>query len=180
MMFIRDGYNEKYTQNTMSIGGIFTDRNLDADEFQDATGQAFVTNRRVDYAEKVTKAGKIFYRYNVITPLNHGLARQNKPIASGIPIQLTFQRARAEKSLIQITAKDDGDNAIVYTEKTVPIIDPTLSCYFVESVKIENFYAKTKMYDVSLDFLEYSVRRELLIESVSEYKLKLFEGKILL
>jgi len=177
MMFIREGYNEEYVNNAMSIAGIFTDRNLDADELQDTAGSAIISNRR-KFAEEFTRNGKKFYRYNIISSINHGLARQDKPLPSGIPIQLAFSRAVAEKGLIQVVAQDSGGNAYTYTEKTIPILNPILSCYFVESSKADELYSKVKMYDVNVDFLEASVRRELLMNNVSEHQFKVFEGII--
>ena len=50
-----------------------------------------------------------------------------------------------------------------------------LLCYFVESAAADSLYAKNKVYDVSLDFMDYSLRRELLLENISEFNLKLFE-----
>ena len=66
----------------------------------------------------------------------------------------------------------------MYPEKSVPLISPSLSCYFVESSKADSFYSKTKLYDVELPFLDYSVRRELLTEGISEHHVKLFEGNL--
>ncbi len=99
-----------------------------------------------------------------------------KPLPAGIPIQLTFNRALSTKGLLQIQDEDSSQNALSYDEKTIPLIDPILTCYFVESTKAEELYSKTKMYDVSVDFLDFSLRRELLMNSVSEHKLKIFEG----
>ena len=65
-----------------------------------------------------------------------------------------------------------------YENKVIPLINPILRCYFVESVEADRFYGKNKMYDVSLDFLDYSLRRELLLKGISQFNLKLFEGKV--
>ena len=99
-----------------------------------------------------------------------------------MPIQLTFNRSKAEKSLIQVVNKRKNDhNALVdwkYEQKIIPLINPLLVCYFVESTAADSFYGKNKMYDVSVDFLDYSLRRELLLENISEFNLKLFEGNL--
>ena len=176
MMFLREGYNEIFTNTTMSISGIFTDMNMDANELKTILGTSLVSNRRT-IAEEVTRDGVKYYRYNIIAPINHGLARQNKPMPSGIPIQLSFNRASSTKGLLQIADKNEANEAVSYNEKTIPLIDPILSCYFVESSKASELYSKTKMYDVTVDFLDFSLRRELLMNSVSEHKLKIFEGR---
>lgn len=163
----------------MSVEGIFTDRNMDANEFVGSAGDVHIANRR-EIATKVTHDGDDFYRYNIVTTLNHGLARQDKPLPTGIPIQLSFSRAIATKGLIQISGKKMNEKTksedFAYMEKTVPIINPILSCYFVESTKADQLYNKTKLYDVSVNFLDFSLRRELLMNGIDEHRLKIFEG----
>lgn len=106
------------------------------------------------------------------------VAHQDIPLPSGVPIQISFNRAAASKSLLQIAANDKDGNPFTYEKKVVPITSPVLSCYFVESERAEAFYAKSKLYDVSVDFPEYNIRRELLLDHVSNHKVKLFEGKL--
>ena len=96
---------------------------------------------------------------------------------------MTFNRAKAEKSLIQVVnkrlnRKTNAEEDWKYENKIIPLINPLLVCYFVESTAADSLYSKSKMYDVSLDFLDYSLRRELLLENISEFNIKLFEGKI--
>ena len=93
---------------------------------------------------------------------------------------MTFNRARSEKSLIQVVPQREVNGTATdyrYPNKTIPIINPILLCYFVESAKADSFYAKSKLYDVNVNFLDYSLRRELLLENIKEFNLKLFEGK---
>ena len=129
-------------------------------------------------AELVERDSQTFYRYNIVTCINHGLARQDKPLPSGIPIQLSFARADAKKSLLQVVA-NQGGKSYTYPHRTIPLLNPVMSCYFVESEKAAQMYSKTKLYDVNLNFLDYSIRRELLMNGVSDYNLKLFEGELL-
>ena len=175
MIFLREGFNENFVRTAMSVSGIFGDDNKDADELKSSASH--VTYRR-KIAEKVTRNGEDFYRYNIVTTINHGLARQKIPLPSGIPIQLIFKRAEAIKALLQISDQAKSGGSWTYDDKVISLISPTLSCYFVESAKADSFYAKTKMYDVSVDFLDYSLRRELLLDSVSEFSIKLFEGPL--
>ena len=94
---------------------------------------------------------------------------------------MTFNRSKAEKSLIQILKTRANANGVEspwkYEKKVIPLINPLLLCYFVESAAADSMYAKNKMYDVGIDFLDYSLRRELLLENISEFNIKLFEGK---
>ena len=72
----------------MSLFGIFSDKNRDLNEFvaengQLTTGGAVHVQERRKYAEEITRDGVKFYKYNLIVPINHGLARQEKPLPSG-------------------------------------------------------------------------------------------------
>ena len=183
LIFVRDSYDEQYIENSMSLSGIFSNKNRDLSEFTDENGltvggQIHVNERRT-YAEETTRDGVKYYKYHLVVPINHGLARQDKPLPASIPIQLTFNRSRSEKSLIQIinerTIKGSAQKWS-YPNKVIPLINPILKCYFVESAAADRFYNKNKLYDVSLNFLDYSLRRELLMQGVSQYNLKLFEG----
>lgn len=79
--------------------------------------------------------------------------------------------------MLQI-AKQQGGKDVTYDQQIVPLLAPVMSCYFVESEKADAFYAKTKLYDVSIDYYDCNIRRELLIDQVAEHKVKLFEGPI--
>ena len=89
LVFLRDSYNEEYLTKAMSVAGIFSDKNRDASDFTDKSGKlteggkAHIETRR-EGAEKVTRDGVNYYRYNLMACLNHGLARQDKPLPSGI------------------------------------------------------------------------------------------------
>ena len=97
---------------------------------------------------------------------------------NGVPIQISFNRAAANKALLQITKKDTNEKELKYEHQIIPLISPTLSCYFVESDKAKTFYSKTKLYDVSINFFDYNIRRELLLDNVAEHRVKLFEGRL--
>ena len=182
---MRDTYDENYIGSTMSLFGIFSDRNRDVNEFVGDNGSVtiggavHIKNRR-KYAEEIERDGVKYYRYHLVVPINHGLARQEKPLPASIPIQLTFNRSRSEKSLLQIIKQRTNSKGQkinwTYPNKVIPIINPILRCYFVESVEADRFYGKNKMYDISIDFLDYSLRRELLLQGISQFNLKLFEG----
>ena len=181
-LFFREGFNHESAEHSFAPEGYFSDYNRDTSDFMNQNGQisdggaAHIMERRL-YAIASTRDSVKYYRYYFCCSINHGLARQDKPLPSGIPIQLVFNRAKAAKSLIQIIAKR-GSSAYNYEHESVPLIRPLLECYFVESTKAESFYSKRKLYDVSLSFLDTSVRRELLSEGMSEYNLKLHEGPV--
>ena len=82
MLFLRESYNENFVRSSMGIAGIFSDCNMDADEFATTAGQYHVKSRR-QIAVEIERDGEKFYRYNIVTSINHGLARQEKPLPSG-------------------------------------------------------------------------------------------------
>ena len=87
-MFLRDTYNESYIGDTMSIFGIFENRNRDTAEFVNENGitvggAAHIKKRRM-YAEEITRDGVKYYKYHLVVPINHGLARQEKPLPAGL------------------------------------------------------------------------------------------------
>ena len=166
-------YNEPYAETTMEISGLFQDKNMDASELS----SPYVTTRR-RIAETFTKDNVKYYRYELCVGINVGLAKQEIPLPANVSIQICFNRAAAAKGLLQITEKDSNNKALTYDERTVPIISPTLSVYFVESANADTFYSKARLYDISIPFYDYNIRRELLLDNVSEHRVKLFQGPL--
>ena len=168
---------------------MFTDVNLDAKDMNSVW-----TNARRKTAQKVTRDSQDYYRYEMCMSLNIGLgliiaiimiilifllARQDIPLPTGVPITICFNRALATKSLLQIIKRPSGATKDAeYPDKIVTIISPVLACYFVESEKAEALYSKAKIYDISVDYFDYNIRRELLMDKISEHNLKLFEGPL--
>ena len=113
MIFTRDSFDECHITKNLSIAGVFESQNLDRTEFQGAVGSVHVANRR-KVADEVTRDGHKFYRYHIITAINHGLARQDKPLPSGVPIHLSFSRAAANKGLIQVKTNNKDNQAFTY------------------------------------------------------------------
>ena len=71
----------------MSMFGIFSDKNRDYSEFSNENvltegGRVHILERR-KYAQLITKDGVNYYKYDLTVPINHGLARQEKPLPSG-------------------------------------------------------------------------------------------------
>ena len=72
----------------MSIFGIFENRNRDLNEFVNESGALTIggtahVNKRRMYAEQTQKDGVKYYKYHLVVPINHGLARQDKPLPAG-------------------------------------------------------------------------------------------------
>jgi len=166
-------YNEPYAETTMELSGLFQDKNIDKDEL---SAPYVATRRRI--AEEIERDGSKFWRYELCVGINVGLAKQEIPLPANVPIQICFNRAAAAKGLIQIKDKDKDNKALAYTDRTIPISSPVLSVYFVESTAADSFYSKARLYDISVPFYDYNIRRELLIDHVAEHRVKLFEGPL--
>ena len=151
----RSLYNEPYSDIAQNISGIFNDSNMDTAELS----EPYIESRR-RYAEKLIKNEIVYYRYDLCLPLNLGLgmkfekikkflqmtvsrvsnqiysAKQNIPLPPGVPIQICFNRAKSSQALINTKV----DTEEKFESETIVILSPTLACYFVESVKADNFY----------------------------------------
>ena len=88
LIFLRDAYDANYVESSMSLFGIFSDRNRDVSEFVNKAGivtdggRAHIFERR-QYAEEIERDGVKYFKYHLVVPINHGLARQEKPLPSG-------------------------------------------------------------------------------------------------
>ena len=72
----------------MSLSGIFSDKNRDLSEFVNESGTVTVGGwshiaERRRYTDEITRDGVKYFRYHLLVPINHGLARQEKPLPSG-------------------------------------------------------------------------------------------------
>ena len=179
--FKKEAFNKPYDENAFTTEGYFEDRDHDlTDYFKNGKPTGASTAFKILFRQNAVpevRDGVTYYKYYFCCTINHGLAKQDKPLPAGIPITLTFNRTKAEKSLLQIEPQRAGNN-YTYEHESVPLINPVLEAYFVESKKAEQFYSKVDLYDVRIPFLDYSIRRELLSEGVAEHRVKLFEGPL--
>ena len=179
--FKKEAFNAPYDEAALITEGYFEDNDHDSNSYHRSGTATEASALYKSYfrtsAVSVSRENVTYYRYYFCCTINHGLAKQDKPLPAGIPITLTFNRAKASKSLLQITP-ERGGKAYKYEFETVPLINPVLDAYFVESKKAEQFYSKVDLYDIRVPFLDYSVRRELLSEGIAEHRIKLFEGPL--
>ena len=179
--FKKEAFNAPYDEAALITEGYFEDNDHDSDSYHRSgtATQAATLYKNIFRKSAIseTRENVTYYRYYFCCTINHGLAKQDKPLPAGIPITLTFNRTKASKSLLQIVPQRGG-KAYKYEFDTVPIINPVLDAYFVESKKAEQFYSKVDLYDIRIPFLDYSIRRELLNEGIAEHRIKLFEGPL--
>ena len=179
--FKKEAFNAPYDETALITEGYFEDNDHDTDSYYRSGSATEASDLYKSYFRKSAvseeREGVTYYRYYFCCTINHGLSKQDKPLPAGIPITLTFNRTKASKSLLQINP-ERGGKAYKYEFDSVPLINPVLDAYFVESKKAEQFYAKVDLYNIRVPFLDYSVRRELLSEGIAEHRIKLFEGPL--
>ena len=179
--FKKEAFNAPYDETALITEGYFEDNDHDTDSYYRSGSATEASDLYKSYFRKSAvseeREGVTYYRYYFCCIINHGLSKQDKPLPAGIPITLTFNRTKASKSLLQINP-ERGGKAYKYEFDSVPLINPVLDAYFVESKKAEQFYAKVDLYNIRVPFLDYSVRRELLSEGIAEHRIKLFEGPL--
>ena len=87
-VFLRDGFNESALMAYGQTEGYYETRNRDLTNYVNDSGvithggKAHIDMKR-DLAVEVTREGVKYYQYWFSTPINHGLARQDKPLPSG-------------------------------------------------------------------------------------------------
>ena len=179
--FKKEGFNAPYDETAFITEGYFSENDHDSESYHNSgtptkAAPLYKSIFRGSATSEV-REGVTYYKYYFCCTINHGLSKQDKPLPAGIPITMTFNRAKASKSLLQIIPQRAGKD-YKYEYDSIPLINPVLEAYFVESKKADQFYNKVDLYDVRLPFLDYSIRRELLTEGVAEHRLKLFEGPL--
>ena len=116
--FKKEGFNAPYDANAFITEGYYDDNDHDASVY---SSQA--ANLYKDYFRKSSVSdsqdGINYHKYYFCCTINHGLAKQDKPLPAGIPITLTFNRAKASKSLLQIAAQRKSKD-YTYEFESVP------------------------------------------------------------
>ena len=147
--------------------GHYDNCNYDASQLRQATD--VVTERR---GRKITKkidvdgtpTDKIFYRYLLMVPLNHGLADENQLLPPGIHVRLSFHRANAKRALVNVTNK-----LINFESATIPIQDPTLHVCWAYSNKLDQQMTKVATNGLEVSYLSSHIRYSVLDGSRLEY-----------
>ena len=178
----RMNWDEISLKTNGSLDGYWGNENYDASHFtvkNIASGSPtpinpYVDERR-DEAEKVIKSGKIFYRYYFVTRINSGLALSPQPLPKNVPIKLTFVRADAKKSLLSILPDRISDDKI-FNSRVLELINPTLHASFQQSEHYDRKYANHRISRVTFPFLDFKIHRELLLNGVDQFKVKIAEG----
>ena len=179
----RMNWDEATLRTTGSLEGYWENKSFDASHFQlfkDSSGllvENSNTLKRRQEAEKIIIDDKIFYRYHFIVRINSGIAMTPQPLPKNVPIKLTFFRADAEKSLLAADMDSSGDPLSKYSSRVVKLINPLLHASFVQSEHYDRKYANHRISRVNFPFLDFQIHRELLLNGVDQFKLKICDGK---
>ena len=178
----RMNWDEISLKTSGSLEGYWSNENYDAAHFtltnvavekNSPTPANPFTERRRDEARKIEKNGKIYYRYYFVTKINCGLGLSPQPLPKNVPVKLTFIRADAKKSLLSTKA----DKSEPFDSRVIELINPTLHASFVVSEHYDRKYANHRISRVSFPFLDFRIHRELLLNGVDEFKIKISDGK---
>ena len=177
----RMNWDEINLKTSGSLEGYWDNQNYDASHFtakefaSSPTVQNPNADKRRDEAEKIVKSGKIYYRYYFVTKINSGLALSPQPLPKDVPVKLAFIRADATKSVLSTLS--DKNNSKPYDSRVLDIINPTLHASFVQSEHYDRKYANHRISRVSFPYLDFKIHRELLLDGVDQFKIKIAEGK---
>ena len=126
--------NQNHMQK-LKFEGHFDSYSYDSSELKQV--ENIVANRRGEsFTKSVTDAkgnttDKVFYRYFVMLPINHGLCRDGQILPAGVHVRLTFHRAKPAKALVDIY-----DGIIDFDGSTINLIEPVLQACWSTSEKL--------------------------------------------
>ena len=174
----RLNWDESSLSTTGALEGYWNNINSDAGAFEIDSSKA---NENVEIrrsnTEKITLDGQDYYRYQFITRLNIGIAMTPQPLPKNAPIKLTFYRADASKSLLTTTMDEHFKTRATNPDRSIKLVNPVLNASFIQSEHYDRKYANHRIPRVDFPFLDFSIHRELLLNGVDQFQIKLSEGK---
>ena len=178
----RMNWDEATLRTTGSLEGYWENRGYDASHFEltRENGVLKESNASLDRrreAERIKIDDKIFYRYHFIVRINSGLAMTPQPLPKNVPIKLKFFRADAEKSLLAAELDNSGEPLSKYNSRVIKLINPLLHASFIQSEHYDRKYANHRISRVQFPFLDFQIHRELLLNGVDQFKIKICDGK---
>ena len=179
-LYVKSNFDESYVFTTMNNMGYFDSQNLDASQIKILTNNLYRRQgkeiTRVEGEESVT-----YNVYDCSLPISHGLFRQSRPLVAHVPVHITFNRANASRSLLQIKdikviseTSSEGVTTnrnvnVYYPHKYVPIVNPSLRLRYCTSRKWDEKLSKYNQFSIEYPFEDMSVRREVLSAGISEF-----------
>ena len=174
----RMNWDESTLVTNGALEGYWGNRNLDAGSFQlnnNKENENVIIRR--ENTERITLDGKDYYRYQFITKLGIGIAMTPQPLPKNAPSKLTFYRADASKSLLTTEMDDHYKTKATNPDRTIKLVNPILHASFIQSEHYDRKYANHRIQRVDFPFLDFNIHRELLLNGVDQFQIKLSEGK---
>ena len=173
----RMNWDESTLKTYGALEGYWTNENKDASTFA-ITGVEQNSNveQRRENTEKITLDNKEYYRYQFIAKLGIGIAMTPQPLPKHAPIKLTFYRADASKSLLTTKMDQNFKSIASNPDRSIKLVNPMLHASFIHSEHYDRKYANHRIQRVDFPFLDFSIHRELLLNGVDQFQLKLSEG----
>ena len=177
----RMNFDESTLRMTGSLDGYFSCKNYDSARLrgeqksdQESVDSKFEINvRRANCVRKVI-GDKTYYRYFFICRINAGIAMTSRPLPKDVPIKLVFYRADASRSLVSVV-EDDTEK---FPTREIVLQDVTFLACLTQSDYYDRKYAPHRLTKEALPFLEPLVRRELLMNNISQFKVKVSDGRL--
>ena len=168
--------NPKYLQK-FPFEGHFDRYNFDSSELKEEND--IVTGRRgLKFSKKVIIEGKevekIFYRYMMMIPLNHGLTNEEAILPPGVHIRLTFHRARAEKALIDISE----EMMITYPEKVIKLMEPAFIGCWAFGKKLDSQLGRINSSGLNIEYDSAHIRHRVLDEGLTSHRVEVSQGPL--
>lgn len=129
-----------------------------------------------------------YNKYNFVSTINHGLARQFGVLPAEIPFRIKFHRAPSGFLLLKIRdkvkAKKKSDQSTIidldfsFPENVIPIVNPILRCFYAYSPMLSQKMSKISSYAFELGFWHYDCRQFIFDTALNEYKVPLGQGPL--
>ena len=129
-----------------------------------------------------------YKKYNFVSTINHGLARQFGVLPAEIPFRIKFHRAPGgflllkTKDTLKAKKKSEPnkiiDLAFSYPENVIPIVNPILRCFYAYSPALSQKMGKIASYAFEMDFWHYDCRQFIFDTALTEYKVPLGQGPL--
>ena len=174
----RMNWDESSLISSGALEGYWGNKNNDAGTFSTNSGVNENVEIRRAETEKITLDDKEYYRYQFITRLNIGIAMTPQPLPKNAPIKLTFYRADAAKSLLTTKMDEHYKTLATNPDRSVKLVNPILNASFIHSEHYDRKYANHRIQRVDFPYLDFCIHRELLLNGVDQFQLKLSEGEL--
>lgn len=157
-------YDDSFVQTSMDINGWFDNGSFDKAQYlqtkinRTENGEKF--NKIIEHDGELYNMPMV--RYYLTLPINTGLARTTDVLPPDCTVNIRFQRAPANFSVLKIsetiTLVKKSDNSEVelpfnYDEAVIPIKNPYLSINYANSTELQSKFSRLKTSVLEIPFL---------------------------